>query len=100
MAYVVGATLRTQWPKVPKVTVELFASLTLRMAMSLITGAEIVVMRRRMEEMKMRATPKVWSQRNMIARGLVQWGDIIGKKRLDCEQQSKRRMEDMAQGQY
>jgi hypothetical protein len=70
------------------------------MAMSLITGAEIVVMRSRMEEMKMRATPMVWSQRNMIAGGLVDRGDTIGKRRLDCEQQSKRRVEDMAQGQY
>lgn len=51
-----------QWPKVPKVTEELrmsvwLVSITFRMAMSLTTGAEMVVTRRRMEAMKRKVTP-------------------------------------------
>lgn len=57
-----GGTSRMQWPKVPKMTDEWrmsvwFVSITFRMAMSLMTGAEMVVMRRRMEAMKRNATP-------------------------------------------
>jgi hypothetical protein len=45
------------------------------MPMSPITGAEIVVMRRSMEEMKMKATPIQCSQRNMMAsrKIVLQW---------------------------
>jgi len=51
-----------QCPKAPNVTEELrksvkFVSMTLRMAMSPMTGAEMVVTRRRMDAMKMKATP-------------------------------------------
>lgn len=51
-----------QWPKVPKVTEEWrmsvwFVSMTFRMPMSPMTGAEMVVMSRRMEAMKRKATP-------------------------------------------
>jgi hypothetical protein len=57
-----GATSRTQWPKAPNVTDELrmsvkFVSMTLRMPMSPMTGDEMVVTRRRMDAMKMKATP-------------------------------------------
>jgi hypothetical protein len=51
-----------QCPKAPNVTEELrmsvkFVSMTLRMAMSPTTGDEMVVTRRRMDAMKMKATP-------------------------------------------
>lgn len=51
-----------QWPKVPKMTEELrmlvlLVSITLRIAMSLMTGAEMVVTRRRMEAAKRRKVP-------------------------------------------
>lgn len=57
-----GGTSSTQWPNVPKMTLEwrmsvLFVSMTLRMAMSLSTGAEMVVTRRRMAAMKRKVTP-------------------------------------------
>ena len=57
-----GGTSRMQCPKAPNVTDELrmsvkFVSMTLRMAMSPMTGDEMVVTRRRMDAMKMKATP-------------------------------------------
>lgn len=57
-----GGTSRMQWPKVPKMTEELrmlvlLVSITLRIAMSLMTGAEMVVTRRRMEAAKRRKVP-------------------------------------------
>lgn len=60
-----GATSRTQYPKVPNVTEEWrksdeFASVTFKIAMSLMTGAEMVVMRSRMAAAKMRNVPTWW----------------------------------------
>lgn len=55
-----------QWPNVPNVTLELrmsvlLVSVTLRMAMSPMTGAEMVVTRRRMAAMKRKMTPTlIW----------------------------------------
>jgi hypothetical protein len=59
-----------QCPKAPNVTEELrmsvkFVSMTLRMAMSPMTGDEMVVTRRRMDAMKMKTTPT-----------LFQWSDV------------------------
>ena len=53
-----------QCPNVPNVTLELrmsvlFDSITLRIAMSPITGAEIVVTSRRIEAMKRKVTPSL-----------------------------------------
>jgi len=61
-AHWMGGTSRTQCPKAPNVTEELrksvkFVSMTLRMAMSPMTGDEMVVTRRRMDAMKMKTTP-------------------------------------------
>ena len=58
-------TSRTQYPKVPKVTEELrwvvaLVRVTLKMEMSLTTGAEIVVMSSRMAEIKRRRVPQWW----------------------------------------
>jgi len=55
-------TSRTQYPKVPKVTEELrwveeLVRVTLKIEMSLTTGAEMVVMRRRTAEIKRRRVP-------------------------------------------
>ena len=60
-----GATSRTQWPNVPKVTDELrisvlLVSMTFKIAISPITGAEMVVMRRRTAEANSRKVPKWW----------------------------------------
>jgi hypothetical protein len=68
---VTGATSRTQCPNVPNVTEECrmwvwFVSITFKMAMSPITGAEIVVTRSRIAEKRIRMVPIQWSQRNMI----------------------------------
>jgi hypothetical protein len=54
-----------QCPKAPNVTDELrmsvkFVSMTLRMAMSPMTGDEMVVTRRRMDAMKMKTTPTLF----------------------------------------
>ncbi len=51
-----------QWPKDPNMTEELrmwvlLVSMTFRMAMSLATGADTLVINSRMEEMRMRTTP-------------------------------------------
>ena len=60
-----GATSSTQWPNVPKVTDEwrisdLLVSVTFNMAMSLMTGAEMVVMRRRMAAANSKNVPTWW----------------------------------------
>lgn len=60
--YWTGGTSRMQCPKVPKVTAELricvwLVSMTFRIAMSGITGAEIVVMRSSMDATKRKRTP-------------------------------------------
>ena len=57
-----GATSRTQWPNVPKVTDELrisdlLVSITFKIPMSVMTGAEMVVMRRRMAAANSRKVP-------------------------------------------
>ena len=62
LAYCTGATSRTQWPKAPNVTEELrisvlFVSMTLSIAMSPITGDEIVVTRRNTAATIKQATP-------------------------------------------
>jgi hypothetical protein len=64
--YWTGATSRTQWPNVPNVTEELRMSVllvrvTFKMAISLMTGAEIVVIKRRIAEAKRRKVPKWWT---------------------------------------
>lgn len=56
------STSKTQYPKVPNETTELwesvpFVNLTFMIPMSLMTGAEMVVMRRRMEDAKRRNVP-------------------------------------------
>lgn len=56
-------TSRTQYPKVPNETEELwpfvwFVRVTLSILMLLMTGAEMVVMRRRMQAAKMRKVPR------------------------------------------
>jgi hypothetical protein len=65
--YWAGATSRTQWPKVPNVTEELRMSLllvrvTFKMAISWMTGAEIVVIKRRIAEAKSRKVPVWWTK--------------------------------------
>ena len=70
-----------QCPKAPNVTDELrmsvkFVSMTLRMAMSPMTGDEMVVTRRRMDAMKMKATPILF-QRVMLAVPLRQTGQKV-----------------------
>ena len=60
--YVTGGTSSIQCPNVPKITDEfrisvLFVSMTLRIAMSLSTGAEMVVMSRRMEARRRNVVP-------------------------------------------
>ena len=60
--HVIGGTSRMQCPKVPKITDEfrmsvLFVSITLRIAISLSTGAEMVVTRSRIEAMRRNTTP-------------------------------------------
>ena len=64
--YLAGATSRMQWPKVPKVTEELRISLllvssTFRMEISGMTGAEMVVIKRRIAEAKRRNVPIWWT---------------------------------------
>jgi hypothetical protein len=61
-SYDAGATSRTQWPNVPKVTEECRASdelvrVTLRIPMSPMTGAEIVVIKRSIADINIIATP-------------------------------------------
>lgn len=50
--------LRTQYPKVPKLTVSPFWRLTRRMARSLMTGAVMVVMMRRTQAARRKNEPK------------------------------------------
>lgn len=56
------STSKTQYPKVPNETTELwesvpFVNLTFKIPISLMTGAEMVVMSRRMEDAKRRNVP-------------------------------------------
>lgn len=52
--------LRIQYPNVPKEIVDELARFTFSRAMSLTTGAEMVVMRRRMQAAKRRKVEKWW----------------------------------------
>lgn len=63
--YSTGATSRTQWPNVPKVTDELrisllLVSITFKIAISPMTGAEIVVIRRSIADANSRKVPTWW----------------------------------------
>lgn len=49
-----------QWPNVPKVTEEELVNLTLRTEMLLMTGEEMVVMRRRMVAANKKNVPTWW----------------------------------------
>ena len=72
-----GATSRTQCPKEPKVTEEwrmseALDSMTFRMAMSPMTGAEMVVMSRRIAAAKRRKTPKL-KEVLLVGRFCARW---------------------------
>jgi hypothetical protein len=62
LTYALGATSSTQCPKVPKLIeewriLELLVNVTFRMPISLMTGAEMVVMRRRIDAAKSKKVP-------------------------------------------